>query len=306
LTAATDSGRPRPAAGAGVIFTLLAALGFAAVSTFTEIAMREGTSLWNVLMWRFVIGAVVMIVFAIVRRYRWLPWRDAAMWVVLGGGGQALLIGMALSSLQFVTVATLAFLFYTYPAFVVVVQSLRGAERLTTPRLVALALSLGGIVVIAGVPAAGRGLPWQGAALGLGAALVYALYIPLMQWMQRDYPVALTSAYAKAGSALCFLALGVGAASITTQVTHTAWAAIVGLALFSTVLPTVFFMMGLMRLGPVSTAIVSTTEPFITALLGAMVLAQPVGRNTTIGGIMIVAAVVLLQTKGATADTQAP
>jgi drug/metabolite transporter (DMT)-like permease len=246
-------------------------------------------------MWRFVIGAIVMMAFVATQRYRRLPAGEITQWIVLGGGGQALLIGMALSSLRFVTVATLAFLFYTYPAWVAVVQAVRGAERLSGVRLLALAASFCGIVIVAGSPIASGRIAWQGAALGLGAAIVYALYIPLIQWMQKDHAVPLTSAYAKIGAAICFLVLGACDGSITVQLSPAAWTAIVGLAILSTVLPAVLFMMGLMRLGPVRTAIVSTVEPFITALLGAAVLAQPVGTNTLLGGAMIVGAVVLLQ-----------
>ena len=53
--------------------------------------------------------------------------------------------------------------------------------------------------------------------------------------------------------------------------------------------------MGLVRLGPVRTAIVSTVEPFLTALLGVVVLSQPLTGPTLLGGALIVAAVVLLQ-----------
>jgi len=67
------------------------------------------------------------------------------------------------------------------------------------------------------------------------------------------------------------------------------------LVLFSTVLPSVFFLMGLMRLGPVRTAIVSTVEPFLTAVIGAVVLSQPMSPRILAGGAMIVGAVVLLQ-----------
>lgn len=284
----------------GTLYTLLAALGFAAVSTFTEIAMGDGASLWNVLMWRFVIGAVVMIALIAIRRYPRLAAGDAARWIVIGGGGQALLIGMALSSLQFINIATLAFLFYTYPAWVAVVQAVRGAERLTGLRVAALGLSFVGIAIVAGSPLNDGGVPWQGALLGLGAAIVYALFIPLMQWMQKDHPIPLTSAYAKVGSAVCFLVLGLGGGSVTARMEPGAWAAIVGLATLSTVLPSIFFMMGLMRLGPVRTAIVSTVEPFITAMLGAAVLAQPITANTILGGALIVGAVLLLQAKRAT------
>ena len=173
-----------------------------------------------------------------------------------------------------------------------------------------MALSFGGIVVIVGAPlgagaatavasAAGAapviGLAWPGIALALGAAMVYGVYIPLMQWMQKAHPVSVTSAYMKIGSAICFLMLAVRDQTLTASLTSTAWMAIVTLALFSTVLPSVFFLMGLMRLGPVRTAIVSTVEPFLTAILGALVLRQRVTANSLAGGAMIVAAVVVLQ-----------
>ena len=105
----------------------------------------------------------------------------------------------------------------------------------------------------------------------------------------------MTSAYGKIGSAICFLVLATTQRSFTGAMSGTAWAAIVALTLFSTVLPSVFFLMGLMRLGPVRTAIVSTVEPFLTAVRGAVVLRQAITLNIIAGGGMIVAAVVVLQ-----------
>jgi drug/metabolite transporter (DMT)-like permease len=61
------------------------------------------------------------------------------------------------------------------------------------------------------------------------------------------------------------------------------------------VLPGVFFLMGLVRLGPVRTAIVSTVEPFLTALLGVLVLSQSLTLSTVLGGLLIIVAVVMLQ-----------
>ncbi|MDQ8145991.1 MAG: EamA family transporter, partial [Gemmatimonadota bacterium] len=65
----------------------------------------------------------------------------------------------------------------------------------------------------------------------------------------------------------------------------------------STVLPGVFFMQGLVRLGPVRTAIISSVEPFLTAVLAAVVLGQPLTWATLAGGAAIVGAVALLQTR---------
>ena len=289
------SGEPRPAAlGAGTFYTLLAAAGFSAVSTLTTIALAEQVSLSAILWWRYAVGAVLMVIVLALARYRPLPRADATAWLVLGGGGQALLVGLALSSLRFIDVATLAFLFYTYPAWVAVVQTARRAERLSSLRLAALTLSFAGVVVISGRPGTGA-IAWQGIALALGAAMVYGVYIPTMQHIQKTHSVLVTSTYAKLGSAVCFLALVGGPGALTLGLTRTAWLAILALTVFSTVLPGIFFLMGLMRLGPVRTAIVSTVEPFLTAALGLVVLHQAVTAALLAGGAMIVAAVVILQ-----------
>ena len=296
MTNSIRADAPPAELGAGTAFTLLAALGFAAVSTLTTIALGEHISLYNILTWRYLLGAVVMTLFVGTQRYPRMPWPEAARFIIVGGGGQALLIGMVLSSLQYISVATLGFLFYTYPAWVTLVQAVRGAERLTARRAIALALSFGGIVVIASASSVGA-IPWRGFALALGGAMIYGVYIPIIQWMQKSHPVAVTSAYGKIGSAICFLVLAAATQTFRYTMSPTAWSAILALTLFSTVLPSVFFLMGLMRLGPVRTAIVSTVEPFLTAVLGAVVLRQALTMNVVAGGVMIVSAVLVLQVR---------
>ncbi|MDQ8155196.1 MAG: DMT family transporter [Gemmatimonadota bacterium] len=281
----------------GVGLTLLAASGFAAVSILTSVAMRTGLSLETVLTWRYVLSAVVLVVWVGTQTYpkRMRP-NEALLWMAAGGGGQALMVYLALSSLAYISAATLAFLFYTYPVWVTIVQALRGAERLDARRGAALALSFAGTAVMVGSPEMGGGA-LRGVGLALGAAVLYGLLIPAMQWMQKDWPIAVTSAYSKIGAALCFLALSTGNRTFQFALSAPEWGAVIALTLWSTVLPSIFFLMGLMRLGPVRTAIVSTVEPFLTAVLGAMVLSQPLTVRTLAGGVAIVAAVIVLQVR---------
>ena len=284
------------ATGAGLAYTLLAATGFASVSILTAAAVATGLTLTTVLTWRYVLAAVVLTIWVGARGYPRIPPREMLRFVALGGFGQALLVYLALASLAYIPAATLAFLFYTYPAWVAVAQAVRGAERLDGRRALALACSFGGIAVMVGRPAAGAIDP-RGVALALGAAIVYGAYIPMMRALQKDHPVAPTSAYAKIGSALAFLVASVADRSFTAQLTPNAWGLIALLTVGSTVLPGVFFMMGLVRLGPVRTAVVSSVEPFLTALLAAMVLDQPLTGASLVGGAAIVAAVSLLQVR---------
>lgn len=293
--------RPEAGAlGAGTVYTLLAAAGFAAVSILTSLATAAGLTLATVLAWRYTLSAVVLVGWVGARQYKRIRPNEMLTLVALGGGGQALLVFVALSALAYIPAATLAFLFYTYPAWVALVQAVRGAERLDGRRALALALSFAGIGVMVGLPAASPGaeaLDWRGIALALGAAVIYGAYIPMMRALAKDHPVAPVSAYGKIGSALAFLVLAVSDGSFTYQMSAATWGVIAALTIFSTVLPGVFFLMGLVRLGPVRTAIVSTVEPFLTALLGVVVLSQALTLPTILGGALIVAAVVLLQFK---------
>jgi drug/metabolite transporter (DMT)-like permease len=287
--------RPEAGAlGAGTFYTLLAAAGFAAVAILTSLATAAGLTLATVLAWRYTLAAVVLVVWVGSRNYKRIRPNEMLQLVALGGGGQALLVFVALSALAYIPAATLAFLFYTYPAWVALVQSVRGAERLDGRRALALALSFAGIGVMVGMPGA-AGLDWRGVALAIGAAMIYGAYIPMMRVLAKDHPVAPVSAYGKIGSALAFLVLAVSDGSFTYRMDPSTWAVIAVLTFFSTVLPGVFFLMGLVRLGPVRTAIVSTVEPFLTALLGVLVLRQALTLPTALGGVLIIGAVVLLQ-----------
>ncbi len=288
----SDAGQLAP----GTFFTLLAATGFAAVSILTSLATATGLSLAALLAWRYVLAAVVLTGYVGANNYKRIPPREMLLFITIGGFGQALLVYLALSSLAYIPVATLAFLFYSYPAWVALVQAVRGAERLDRRRVAALALSFAGIVTMVGLPGA-ETVDRRGVMLAIAAAMVYGAYIPAMRVLQRDHPVAPTSAYSKIGAALAFLVMSVGDRSFTWQLEPTTWAIVMALVIFSTVLPSVFFLMGLIRLGPVRTAIVSTVEPFLTALLGVAVLGQALTLPTLGGGALIIAAVVLLQFK---------
>jgi drug/metabolite transporter (DMT)-like permease len=83
--------------------------------------------------------------------------------------------------------------------------------------------------------------------------------------------------------------------TLTARMPPAVWGAAATLAFACTLLAFVAFLAGLAVLGPVRAAIVSTVEPFWTAVLGAAVLAQPLTPPMLAGGALIAGAVLLLQ-----------
>jgi drug/metabolite transporter (DMT)-like permease len=281
------------------LLVLLSAGCFGANSILTVVATRVGVPLFAVLFWRYGLAAPMLATVAAlsgpgrlaIPRARLLPL------LFLGGGGQALVIFLALSSLNYIPAVTLGFLFYTYPAWVALFAAIRG-ERLDTRRIVALVLSLAGIVFMVGVPFSGGpgALRPAGVALALGAAIAYALFIPLIGRLQAGLDPAAASTYVVLAASALFGILGAVTGNFRLALPPVGWAVVTALALISTTLGFIAFLRGLQVLGPVRTAIVSTVEPFWIAVLGLIVLAQPISPTVMGGGVLIAAAVVLLQT----------
>ena len=267
---------------------------FGASPILITIATASGAALVDVLLWRYALAAILLAIVSggvsVVRT----PGRRAIPLLVFAGGGQALIAFTSLSSLKYIPAASLTFLFYTYPAWVAVISAIRGTERLTVAKAGALALSLAGLAFMIGTPGAG-GLQPMGVALALTSALLYALYIPMIMHFGDGIHPAVTSTYATIGAAVVFAAAGVLQGGLSVSFAPIAWGAIALLALFATVLAFLAFLRGLAVIGPVRTAIVSTIEPFCTATLASIVLGQAFGARTFVGGLLIAAAVVLLQ-----------
>lgn len=273
---------------------LFSACCFGSVPILVTLAARSGARLVDLLVWRYLIAAALLIVVAGGVRAIVQPGRCALFVLVLAGAGQAAIAFVSLSALRYIPAATLTFLFYTYPAWVAVMAAARGAERLSGRRVVALVLSLFGVALMVGTPGAG-GLHPVGVLLALSSALLYATYIPMIDYLGRGLPPALTSTYASAGAGLLLAAVAAAQGGLAFRFAPIAWTSIALLAVVCTVFAFIAFLRGLATIGPVRTAIVSTIEPFWAALLGSVVLGQVIGPRTLAGGICIAAAVVLLQ-----------
>ena len=292
----------RAASGRATLLVALSACSFGMIPIFVTLATRSGTPLIDVLVGRYGLAAVLLGVIAWFGGTRTLR-REGLRIVTILGILQALIAYTSLIALQYISAATLSFLFYTYPAWVAVIARVRHSEPFTRLRLFALGLSLAGVVVMVGSPPpSASSLHPHGVLLALGSAMIYAAYVPLLAELQRGFSPPTIAAYMASGAAAVFLLAKVMSGSMAFHMTSVAIRSVLGLAIISTTIAFMLFLRGLRQLGPVRTAIISTIEPFCTALLGAWFLGQPLTRTTLIGGAFVAAAVVLLQLR---TETQA-
>lgn len=287
------AGEARGAVRRATVLVALAACGFGSITVLMVLGHRQGLTLAGTMAWRYLLATPFLLLIAGPGLRALTPSRTAWLFVA-GGLGQVAVSGISLYSLRWLDVATLGFLFYTFPAWVAVISVARGLERVDARRGMALALALGGLAVILGAPRAGA-LPAAGVACALGAAVIYAAYIPFLHWMRGPLTAATASAVVIAGAGVAYSIGAFWRGELSGALPVASWAIIGALAIGSTVITFIAFLNGLAVLGPVRTAIISTIEPFYTAVLGALVLDQHIGPGTAVGGVLIATAVLLLQ-----------
>lgn len=282
----------------GALFVALSASAFGAMAIFGRFAYAGGTDVLGLLTLRFLIGGGLL---AAVARRRGVVWpRGRALWGIVAMGaigyvGQSLCYFIALQHAQ---ASLVALLLYLYPAFVTLLAACWLGERLTLMKGGALVLCLAGSALMVG---SGHGEP-LGIALGLMAAVVYSLYIVAGARLTRGVdPLATTAVVCLSAAAVfCTIAVvrGVTGAPPRFPSTPLAWAAVLAIALVSTVTAMLAFFAGLTRLGAARTSMLSTLEPMVTVLLAAVLLGERLTPLQWLGGAAVLSAVLWLVRAG--------
>src|ERR687895_324558 len=163
----------------GTLLCLASGAAFGAMAVFGKLAYGEGATVGTLLAARFVLAAALfwalILAGGAAHEVRALRGRDIAAGLALGACGYAIQAGCYFAALERIDASLLSLLLYTFPAMVASAAVALGRERIDGRRLAALGLASGGLVLV--VAAAGAGaLDPLGAALGLGAAVVYTTY----------------------------------------------------------------------------------------------------------------------------------
>lgn len=280
----------------GTLFCLGSGAAFGAMAIFGKLAYGEGATVGTLLAVRFLMAAALFWVLVLagggVRELRTLRTRDVAAGLGLGACGYALQAGCYFAALERIDASLLSLLLYTFPAMVAVAAFALGRERLDRRRLVALAVALGGLVLV--VAGAGAGaIDAVGAALGLTAAVVYTTYILVSDGVVARVSPRVLAALVCTGAALTLTA----GSSLLGQfrpeaLSPAGWGWLACLAAVSTVGAISLFFAGLRRVGPTTSSILATIEPLVTVTLAFVVFGETLLAVQLVGGALVLAAVV--------------
>jgi len=276
----------------GLVLIIISAASFGVMPIFARLAYNAGAEPITVLFLRFTIAAIVMNLIMILRRTAY-PRGLVLLELILLGAiayvGESLAYFLAL---KMASAGLVALLLYIYPALVTALSAVFLKEHLTRVKIVALFIALSGTALTLRISGGGS---LMGILLGIAAAVDYAIYILLgSRIVRRSGPMASTTVIITSTAGVYVGIVAIHGATYPT--TPTGWIAIIAIALISTVLAFVTFFAGLKRIGPTTTSTLSTFEPIVAVVLAAIVLGETISPIQILGGILILAAVVLLAT----------
>lgn len=288
--------------GRGAALVLVAACGYAFAAILAKTAYDAGVGVVTLLAFRFTMAFAILLGIAVWRGVRRPDLRTILTGLSLGALLYAPQSGLFFASLTRLDAGLAALVSYAYPALVGMIAALMGRERLTARRVVALAGSLGGVALV--LVGSGTGSPdVLGVVFALGAAVGYAAYVLVADIVARGVHPLAVAVLVSAGCALAFTTAGLVAGDLSVTLPATGWLAIAGMAVASTVIPLAAFLAGMRVMGPSVSSILMTTEPLVTAVAATAVLGEALGLVQWAGGLMVLAAVVMLGRERAGAAT---
>jgi drug/metabolite transporter (DMT)-like permease len=286
----------------GVTLVVISSVSFGAMALFARLAYAEDVSPVSLLFLRFSLAALIMLGIAWGRRERFPRGRVLLGFALMGGVGY---VGQSLAFFTALTMADaglVALLLYLYPAIVAILSAIFRGERLTGYRITAVVLALAGTAITVGPHLDARPL---GVVLGISAALIYSVYIMAGTRLLRTAEPVASSAVIMSAAALVFGGLA-AAQGVTLPTGLGGWIGVVGVAIVATVIAVTTFLIGLQIIGPTRASVLSTFEPVTTVVLAALLLGEPIGPWTAIGGALILCGAVMLARSGRPAAIRSP
>ena len=283
---------------AGIAYVAASAVAFGALAILARIAFASGVDTSTLLALRFGIASVVMLVLMRARGMAFPRGSTLGVLIALGAlgyGGQAVSF---FTAIRLAPAGLAALLLYLHPALVAVLAAVFLHERLAPPKLVALAIALIGttltvVPAIGGDAIAGAPQVLTGLAFAVASAAFYAVYIIVAAAVGRRIAALPMSTVVIASAAAVFVVAVLIRGPQWPQTTA-GWLAVASLALLSTVAAITLYFAGLERIGPVRASTLSTIEPLCTVVLAAIVLDESLAPVQIAGGVLIVAAAVLI------------
>ena len=285
----------------GVLAVGAAASIWGTLGFFAKVLYAEGVSFEALVAVRASVGWTAMLLFVLLTKGAGslrVARRDLLFLVPLGLVGIGAFYLLYFFTVRESTVGTAAILLYSSPAFVMLLAWLFLRETLGILRVLALALTFGGIFLVVGAydPAALEVGPLV-LATGLLSGLTYGLYSIFGKPLAGHLDPAVILSYALGVGAVLLALFALPTLHTLVGLSSSSYALLFVLAVVHTSLAFGLYTVGLRRLDAGQAAIVATVEPVVAGALGVVLLGEALTAPKLAGAFLVLAGAALAQVR---------
>ncbi|OQM46146.1 EamA family transporter [Anoxybacillus sp. UARK-01] len=277
----------------GYVLVFLSATGFAFIPIFALYAYESGVTVTTLLFLRFAFAALFFFMYLLIKEKHWkVSWSHLFYLFLLGGICYTMQSTFYFNAVKYIPSSLAALLLYLNPIFVAILSFFINKEKLTTPIITAICISLIGMIMVLGAPAGG--IQPAGVGLAIGAAVIYSIYIIMGSKVTAQVQPITTSAYIALFAAMSFFIWGTLTQTLHFHFDHIGWLPVIGTSFFSSILAMLTFFAGMNMIGPTKASILSMIEPVITFLLSMVFLHETMSMMQIIGGLIVLSGAMLV------------
>jgi len=289
----------QPAERAGILAAVASSAfgGMAAAVTRFVIGAADPVT---IAVFRFGLGFLFLLPVALALRSRWPRGRDWPAVAALGVMFYGVFFVVYAESLVYTTAARGSLAVSTLPVLTMIVAALMGRERLTARKTLGVFVAMGGVAIaLAAGLAEAPPLAWRGDLIMLGGMLSMALYNVLSRpFMVRSSPLGYAAAGMACGAGVnALVAWQSGGLAAVQGFGPAQWAAALYLGVFAGALGFYLWVFALERATPTRVANTITVSPIAAALLGAVLVGEPIGPSLVIGVVAVGAGIWIASTE---------
>lgn len=191
-------------------------------------------------------------------------------------------------------------LFYAYPPMVALMAAVVFKERPSARTIIALAVSMFGIVLLSGVIAGLLGsesLVFSpiGVAYGIGSCVAFAIYniIGQMAVGKKDGPLTMTFSMCVVGIVMCIIAYPADIPTLI-HITPTQIGVALFMVIFNTIIPVVMLLEAIKRIGATMTSLIGISETPFAVLFAFVILSETLTGMQIAGSILVVLSILMV------------
>lgn len=271
---------------------LIAAMGNALLPIFTILAYDGNANVQTILVLRFTLTTLFLFLFLALTG-RQVAIRSSYLTVILLNGVFFTLAAIFyLSSVKYVSASLAVLCTYSYPVFVAILSSILEKEKLTNRLIVSITIAISGLVLVLGNSL--EISSFRGILLAVGSGACYSIYIVISNRSMKQVSPIVTAAFINLTAMFSVFVIAVSTNTLDFSFAQSAWLAILGISLFSTLVSMVAFLSGVKLLGSTRASVLSMIEPLITFAFGAVLFHDRFSSIQWIGSILVLTGAVLV------------